>query len=93
MELAAAAGYTTRTPPDPDERGGMVVIDPPHAQAVSQAMLARGIMIDYRPQAGIRVAPHFYNSDDEVRAAVLAMEEILVSGEWRRHIGAQAIAT
>lgn len=93
MELAAAAGYTTRTPSNPDERGGMVVIDPPHAQAVSQAMLARGIMIDYRPQAGIRIAPHFYNSDDEVRAAVLAMEEILVSGEWRRHIGAQAIAT
>ena len=89
-ETAMAAGYELRSPANPDERGGMVVIDPPHSQAVSQALLARGILIDYRPLAGIRVAPHFYNRDEEVRGAVLAMEEILSSGEWQQY---QGIAT
>ena len=91
-ETAEAAGYELRSPANPDERGGMVVIDPPHSQAVSQAMLARGILIDYRPLAGIRVAPHFYNSDEEVQAAVSVMDEILSSGEWQEYIGQQAIA-
>ena len=93
FELAEAAGYTLRSPQNPDERGGMVVVDPPHSQAVSQALLARGIHIDYRPQAGIRIAPHFYNSDEEVRAAIGAMEEILTRGEWRAFVGKEAIAT
>ena len=93
FELAEAAGYVTRSPANADERGGMVVIDPPHSQAVSEAMLARGILIDYRPLAGIRVAPHFYNSDEEVRIAVAAMEEILTSGEWQQFVGQEAIAS
>jgi selenocysteine lyase/cysteine desulfurase len=33
--------------------------------------------VDYRPGAGIRVAPHFYNSEAEVDAAVAAIDEIL----------------
>ncbi|MCY3835338.1 MAG: aminotransferase class V-fold PLP-dependent enzyme [Anaerolineaceae bacterium] len=88
-ESASAAGFVIRSPANPDERGGMVVIDPPHSRAVSQAMLARGIKIDYRPLAGIRVAPHFYNSDEEVRAAVAAMVEILNSGEWKAYAGVE----
>ena len=52
---------------------------------IRQALLARDIVIDYRPNAGIRVAPHFYTTDDEVDAAVAAMDEILATGEWRKY--------
>ena len=54
-----------------------MTVNPPHAFEVSEALLAREIKIDFRPKAGIRIAPHFYNTDDEIRAAMLAIGEIL----------------
>ncbi|MCY3915705.1 MAG: aminotransferase class V-fold PLP-dependent enzyme [Chloroflexi bacterium] len=85
IELADAMGYQVVSPRDPAQRAGTVTVNPPHAYEVSNELLARAIKIDYRPQAGIRIAPHFYNSDDEIRAAVMAIGEILADGSWRRH--------
>ena len=93
IELAQQAGYAINTPLNPDERGGTVIINPPHAYEVSRELLARKIIIDYREQAGIRVSPHFYNSDDEVRAVVEAITEILDSGAWQHHAGKRDFVT
>ena len=41
------------------------------------------ILCDYRPGAGIRLSPHFYNRDDELEAAVAAIGEIRANGAWR----------
>jgi selenocysteine lyase/cysteine desulfurase len=30
----------------------------------------RGLLVDYRPSIGIRIAPHFYNSDAECEAVI-----------------------
>jgi kynureninase len=49
--------------------------------------------VDYRPDAGIRVAPHFYTHDDEIEAAVRAIDEILASGDWKRFEGARGVVT
>ncbi|HEU4641399.1 MAG TPA: aminotransferase class V-fold PLP-dependent enzyme [Gemmatimonadaceae bacterium] len=87
LELAEARGYRTSAPRDPARRGGTVAFDVPHGAAVAQALLARDILIDYRPDAGIRVAPHFYTSDDEIDEAVEAIGEIVESGEWKRYEG------
>ncbi len=83
IELAQKADYTVRTPLDPESRGGMVVVDPPHAYEVSNELLARNFQIDFRPKAGIRIAPHFYNTDDEVRMVMEAIAAILDSGAWQ----------
>lgn len=93
FELAEAAGWRVRSPQAADERGGMVVLDVPHSYAVSQALIARNIIVDYRENAGIRVAPHFYNSDDEVRAAVAAIQDILDSGAWEPYSGGRSFVT
>ena len=85
VDLADAAGYEVASPRDPATRAGTVTINPPHACQVSCEMLARGIKIDYRPQAGIRMAPHFYNTDDEIVQAMAAIGEILTDGGWKRH--------
>ncbi|MCY3865730.1 MAG: aminotransferase class V-fold PLP-dependent enzyme [Chloroflexi bacterium] len=85
IELADDMGYQVVSPRDPAQRAGTVTVNPPHAYEVSNELLARAIKIDFRPQAGIRIAPHFYNSDDEIRAAMLAIGEILADGSWRRH--------
>ena len=85
IDLADAAGFEVNSPRNPDERGGTVTINPPHAYEVSRELLARDILIDYRPGAGIRLSPHFYNSDEEIRLAVETIQDILDSGAWQRH--------
>lgn len=85
IDLADAAGYDVLSPRDPAQRAGTVTIRPPHAYAVSRALIARGIVIDYREGAGIRVAPHFYNSDDELRQTMHAIAEILADGAWQSY--------
>jgi len=93
IALAEEAGFAVHSPRQPDERGGTVTIDPPHAYEVSRELLARDILIDYRPQAGIRVSPHFYNSDDEIRLVIEAIRDILETGAWERHAGGRAFVT
>ena len=80
VELADKAGYEVASPRDPAARAGTVTVNPPHAYEVSREMLARGIKIDYRPNAGIRIAPHFYNTDEEIAQAMEAMGEIVADG-------------
>lgn len=77
IELADRHGWRVNTPRDPEKRGGTVSIDMPDSQEVSRELLRRKIMIDWRPKAGVRMAPHFYNTDDEIQSAIQAVEEIL----------------
>lgn len=92
IELADARGYEVYAPRDDSLRGGTVAFAVPHAYEVSQYLLSRDIVIDYRPKAGIRVAPHFYTRDEELDVAVEAMDEALRSGAWERFAaGAAAV--
>jgi len=77
IELADHHGWRVNTPRDPEQRGGTVSIDMPDSQAVSRELLAREILVDWRPKAGVRFAPHFYNTDEEVDAAIAAVATIL----------------
>jgi kynureninase len=83
IEMAEARGYTVRAPREAHRRGGTVAFDVPHAEQVSRDLLSQGILVDYRPNAGIRVAPHFYTTDAELEAAVGAIDHSLESGRWR----------
>ena len=85
FEGARARGWRVNTAENPAERGGTVSIDCPHAFAVCRELLARDILVDYRPQAGIRMSPHFYNQDEECDFALSQMDEILTSGGWEKH--------
>jgi kynureninase len=93
IELADARGYRVNAPRDPERRGGTVAFDVPHAREVAQSLLSRDILVDYRPNAGIRVAPHFYTSDEEVDAAVAAIDEIVETGAWREYQDRQTVVT
>lgn len=93
FDLADAAGYETRTPRTEADRAGTVTVNPPHAYEVSREMLARKIVVDFRANAGIRIAPHFYNTDDEVRATVDVIGEILADGSWQKHTQGREFVT
>ena len=85
MELAAERGFATRTPLDPARRGGTVSIDVPHGYEVSRELLRRNFVVDYRPNAGIRVSPHFYSKDEELELTVREMVNILETRAYERH--------
>src|SRR5919106_752896 len=91
IQLADDRGFRVHAPREAELRGGTVAIRVPHAYEVAQTLLARDILVDYRPDAGIRVAPHFYTSDDEIEHVVAAMDEILEREEWRRFEGERAV--
>src|SRR5436305_10167175 len=54
IELADARGYRVTAPREPELRGGTVAFDVPHSQEVSETLLANDVLVDYRPNAGIR---------------------------------------
>ncbi|MBL8996676.1 MAG: aminotransferase class V-fold PLP-dependent enzyme [Gemmatimonadetes bacterium] len=83
VALAEEHGYRVHAPRDVARRGGTVAFDVPHGAEVAQALLARDVVIDYRPGAGIRVAPHFYTTDDEVERVVGEIDGILATGAWK----------
>jgi len=85
IELALERGWRVNTPEDPSERGGTVSLDCPHAAEVMRELVARDILVDYRPNAGVRLSPHFYNRDDEIDFAIAQIDEILRTGAWSRH--------
>lgn len=77
MDGAKAHGWQLNTPDGDHERGASVVIDVPNGAAVTKAMIAREVIVDYRPGAGIRIAPHFYNTEEEIDHAVATLAELV----------------
>jgi kynureninase len=77
IELAEKQGWRVNTPRDPEKRGGTVSIDMPDSQDVCRELLKREIMVDWRPKAGVRMSPHFYNTDEELEIGISAVEDIL----------------
>jgi kynureninase len=83
LERAAERGLGSRSPRDPQRRGGTVTIEVSHGPAMVAALAQREILVDCRPDVGLRVSPHFYNTDDELDAFLDAVCEIQESGSWK----------
>jgi kynureninase len=85
IEGANSRGWKVNTPDNPAERAGTVSIECPQAYEVCRELLAREILVDYRPKAGVRISPHFYNREEECDFTLAQMEEILRTGAWEKH--------
>jgi kynureninase len=46
------------------------VLDVPNGDRVARELARREVLVDYRPNAGIRIAPHFYTADEELDQAI-----------------------
>jgi kynureninase len=90
IDLLDGAGFEVGSPRDPARRGGTVTVRPPEFEAVHKELAERQILCDFRPDAGLRLGPHYYNSDDELRFAVAQISEIVRDRTYERHLGATA---
>ena len=76
IELLDEAGFPVGSPRDPSRRGATVVVKPPGHERVGRGLLERGVIIDWRPDVGLRLGPHFFNTEDELRFAVEQIVEL-----------------
>jgi kynureninase len=90
IDLCDGAGLEVASPREPARRGGTVLVSTPDHAAVHRELGERGIVCDFRPDAGIRLGPHFFTTEDEVRHAIAELAEIVESGAYARHAGAAA---
>ena len=61
---------------------GLPVLQPASTRdpAFVEALAARGVIVDFRPEAGIRVSLHFHTEADELRAFAEHLDELRRTG-------------
>jgi kynureninase len=90
IDLLDEACFDVMSPRDRDRRGGTVTVRTPEFEAVHKELAERQILCDFRPDVGLRLGPHYYNTDDELRFTVAQITEIIETGAYERHLGATA---
>jgi kynureninase len=90
IDGAEARGFEVRSPREPERRGGTVTVHVPDFEGVHKELTEREILCDFRPGAGIRLGPHFYNTDEDLDRALDAIAETLETGAHERWLGAAA---
>jgi kynureninase len=90
IDLLDEAGFEVMSPRDRDRRGGTVTVRTPEFEAVHKELAERQILCDFRPDVGLRLGPHYYNTDDELRYTVAQITQIIETGAYGRHLGATA---
>jgi kynureninase len=76
IELLDEAGLQVGSGRDSARRGGTVCVKPPDSKRVNRQLEEREVICDWRPDVGLRLGPHFYNSDEELRFAVGQIVEL-----------------
>ena len=90
IRLAEAAGFGIASPREPERRGGTVTVHVDEFAAVHKELSERQILCDFRPDAGIRIGPHYFNSDAELERMIEQIGEIVETRAYERHLGAVA---
>jgi kynureninase len=81
--------FTVNSPRPHDQRGGALTIDPVglgmsqtehnlSAKQICDELIKHRFVVDYRPPFGIRIAPHFYNTLEEVDDVMEEMQRLLI---------------
>lgn len=81
-------GFEILSPLDVKERGNHLSVNMRDAWEVCQVLNSEDIVCDYRPGAGIRFSPHFYNTEVEALSALDRVAMILENNEQERFRGA-----
>ena len=78
IEMADELDIPIRTPRQPELRGGTVTLGVEDEQRVAAELISKGVIVDGRPGAGVRVGPHFYNNQDDLERLKEALKSALI---------------
>ena len=70
IDFAQERGWTINTPLRLNQRGGSVMIAVEDAKTTAEQLAEEKVFVDWRPVAGLRISPHFFNTDDEINEAL-----------------------
>ncbi len=77
IAFALEHGWTLNTPRKSNERGGTVMIKVENGPAMVEQLAEKKVFVDCRPNAGLRISPHFFNSDEEVEEAMAILAKLM----------------
>jgi kynureninase len=90
IRIADEAGFEVTSQRDQARRGASATLRTPGFEGVHAELAERQILCDFRPEVGLRLGPHFFNTEAELEHAVGQIAEIVSSGVYERHLGAVA---
>jgi kynureninase len=77
IEFALEHGWQLNTPRPVSERGGSVMIGVKDGPAIVEQLADKKVFVDCRPSAGLRLSPHFFNTDEEVEEAMAILADLI----------------
>jgi len=77
IEFAVEQGWKINSPANAEDRGGSVMIYVEDGPRMVERLAERKVFVDCRPGVGLRMSPHFFNTDEEVREAMGILAEIM----------------
>ena len=77
IEFALEQGWKINSPRDVNERGASVMIYVEDGQGMVSRLNERKVFVDCRPGVGLRISPHFFNTDEEVKEALSILAELM----------------
>ena len=76
VRLADERGLEVRSPRAADRRGGHVAVFHPEGERLARELAARDVLCDFRPGFGLRLGPHFFNTEEELERALDLVVEL-----------------
>ncbi|HEV8587674.1 MAG TPA: aminotransferase class V-fold PLP-dependent enzyme [Pyrinomonadaceae bacterium] len=77
IDFALDRGWKVNSPRDVNQRGGSVMIYVDDGPAMVKRLAERKVFVDCRPGVGLRMSPHFFNTDEEIREAMEILAELI----------------
>src|SRR5262249_29453949 len=77
IEFAKEQGWRLNTPPSANQRGGSVMIGVNNGPEMVERLAEKRVFVDCRPGAGLRISPHFFNTDEEVDEAMEVLRKLM----------------
>jgi kynureninase len=77
IDFGMERGWIINTPVDKNQRGGTVMFGVDDAQGMAERLAERKVFVDWRPGAGLRVSPHFFNTDEEIDEALNILASLI----------------
>jgi kynureninase len=77
IDFALERGWRVNSPQNVNQRGGSVMIYVEDGPAMVQRLAERKVFVDCRPGVGLRMSPHFFNTDEEVQEAMQTLTELM----------------